>query len=304
MYNSDMLGLLLPAALFVGTIAGLALRVPFVLENGYLLGWWSYILFADALCARRGRPTVFYGTPPARRLGVVFFSLVLWSIFELYNFRIRNWRYEGVPAEPWHWMPGVCLAFATVLPGILVAANFLRGTGCFARARVRPFEVPEPLLTILVLLGWAFALLPFAVPEAFFGFVWGAFLFLLEPVLYRARCPTSLLRRLASGRADLLLELLAAGFFCGLLWEGLNYWAASKWVYTVPVVGDWPRLFEMPLPGYLGFPAFAVEAYVMWDFARWLWSESGALRRFVLVAAGCAVVAMMLSLLPAYTTFA
>ena len=28
------------------------------------------------------------------------------------------------------------------------------------------------------------------------------------------------------------------------------------------------KLFEMPLPGYLGFPAFAVECFTMYVFVR------------------------------------
>ena len=68
--------------------------------------------------------------------------------------------------------------------------------------------------------------------------------------------------------------LLLAGLACGLLWECWNYWAYPKWVYTVPVPPD-VKLFEMPLAGYLGFPAFAVECFVMYVFVRrWLWRGS------------------------------
>jgi hypothetical protein len=64
------------------------------------------------------------------------------------------------------------------------------------------------------------------------------------------------------------------GIVCGLLWECWNYWAHTKWVYTVPVPPH-VKLFEMPLAGYLGFPAFAVECFVMYVFTRrWLWRGS------------------------------
>ena len=54
---------------------------------------------------------------------------------------------------------------------------------------------------------------------------------------------------------------------CGLLWECWNYWARTKWVYTVPVPPD-IKIFEMPLAGYLGFPVFAVECFVMYVCVR------------------------------------
>ena len=57
---------------------------------------------------------------------------------------------------------------------------------------------------------------------------------------------------------------------CGVLWEFWNYWAATKWTYTVPYLGDL-KIFEMPVLGYLGFPPFALECYAMWHWVRgWL----------------------------------
>lgn len=53
---------------------------------------------------------------------------------------------------------------------------------------------------------------------------------------------------------------------CGVLWEFWNYWAIGKWIYTVPIPFAGPRIFEMPLLGFLGFPAFAVEVYSLQNF--------------------------------------
>ena len=72
---------------------------------------------------------------------------------------------------------------------------------------------------------------------------------------------------LARGDFRRLLSLLAGGFICGFLWEFWNYWALSKWTYTVPYFGN-IRIFEMPVLGYLGFPPFAVECWVIYIFVR------------------------------------
>ena len=51
---------------------------------------------------------------------------------------------------------------------------------------------------------------------------------------------------------------------CGVLWEFWNYWARARWTYDLPFLGPLEdyRLFEMPLPGFAGFPPFALECWV------------------------------------------
>ena len=72
---------------------------------------------------------------------------------------------------------------------------------------------------------------------------------------------------LARGDWRRLWSLLASGLLCGVLWEFWNYWALSKWTYTVPYFGN-VRLFEMPVLGFLGFPPFAVECWAIYIFCR------------------------------------
>ena len=40
-----------------------------------------------------------------------------------------------------------------------------------------------------------------------------------------------------------------------------------NWVYTLPVL-NFAKVFEMPLLGYLGFPPFALECAVMYNFMK------------------------------------
>jgi hypothetical protein len=99
--------------------------------------------------------------------------------------------------------------------------------------------------------------------------VWLGWLFLLEPLNDRAG-RASWLRDLRQGDASRLAALLASGAICGLLWEFWNFWAATRWTYTVPYLGQ-VKLFEMPILGYLGFPTFALECFAMYVALRgWL----------------------------------
>ena len=88
----------------------------------------------------------------------------------------------------------------------------------------------------------------------------------LDPVNARLGAE-SLTGDFAARRYDRLINLLASGFACGGLWEFLNYWSRAKWHYTVPIL-EHVKIFEMPLPGYLGFPAFALECFTMYVFIR------------------------------------
>jgi hypothetical protein len=122
-------------------------------------------------------------------------------------------------------------------------------------------------LNIAVALGTLFVVLPLVVVSTWLvPLVWTGFVLLLEPLNARAGRP-SWLADLGRGDASRLLALLVSGAVCGGLWEFWNFWAATRWTYTVPYLGH-VKIFEMPVLGYLGFPPFALECYAMWHFLR------------------------------------
>ena len=96
--------------------------------------------------------------------------------------------------------------------------------------------------------------------------VWLGFIFLLDPINRRLGWE-SIAEDFRAARYDRLKNLILSGFLCGVLWEFWNYWARAKWVYTVPIM-EHLKIFEMPVPGYLGFPAFAFECFTMYEFVR------------------------------------
>jgi hypothetical protein len=98
-----------------------------------------------------------------------------------------------------------------------------------------------------------------------FGSVWLGFIFLVDPLNDRKGLP-SIWHDLRHGYPQRLKALLASGAVCGILWEFWNYWASAKWFYIFPILREW-TLFEMPLPGFLGFPLFAVEMFALYILA-------------------------------------
>lgn len=114
---------------------------------------------------------------------------------------------------------------------------------------------------------------PLVVPkflaQYFFALVWVGFIFILHPVNSLAG-RWSPFHDWAAGRKARFLSLLAGGLVCGVLWEFWNYWAGARWVYTFPILQE-HKLFEMPYAGFLGFPPFAVECFMMYDLLALLW---------------------------------
>jgi hypothetical protein len=277
-------GALAGLAIMVGSEAATLARIePFYSWNTPIC-WTGFILFADSLVYRaHGRSWIRSAPREFALLAVA--SIPLWLVFEFYNLYLNNWNYTGLPENWWLRMFGYAWAFATIWPAIFEGAELIGLLWDPPAAKWDPASAglpgipaqshrgpnrPEggshtrgvaPVLSIAV--GLLMLVAPFvAAPDAarylaapvFLGFI-----FLLEPINRRLGAESLDRRRLAN--------LLASGLVCGVLWECWNYWAGAKWHYTVPIM-ERVKIFEMPLPGYFGFPPFAVECFVMYVFVR------------------------------------
>ena len=128
-------------------------------------------------------------------------------------------------------------------------------------------QIFKTVLIVMAVAGLAGAIVPLVFPSEWFApVVWLSFILLLDPV-NALRGQPSISGDLARGDWRRLWALLASGLVCGVLWEFWNYWAIAKWTYTVPFFGN-VKIFEMPVLGFLGFPPFAVECWVMYIFLR------------------------------------
>jgi hypothetical protein len=157
-----------------------------------------------------------------------------------------------------------------VLPALSVTVRLLEFMGVLeGRCTVRRLRDPARLYAPMAAAGALMLVLPLLWPRYFFPLVWGGFVLLLEPWLHAAG-GRSLLRSWQMGDLRRACLTLLAGLVCGGLWETWNFWAGSKWYYTVPFVGT-VKLFEMPVLGFLGFPPFALECAVLvaaWNLLR------------------------------------
>jgi hypothetical protein len=280
-------------AILLGAETLLYSGVPFVATWFTPIMWTGYILLVDALIARRTGQS--WLTTRRREFGfLAVLSVLSWLIFEVYNLKLKNWAYVGVPREQWQFDLGMLWSFATITPAIFQTAELLEvlwpvgstdeTDGTKNSENPAPHQ-PHPLhpltknLTALSLLGLAFVAIPPLLPDWLapytFGFVWLGFIGLLEPVNLRMGQP-SLLRDAMEGRGRRIWRWLAAGLICGFIWEAWNVQALAHggagWLYTMPALIH-NLIFglhygKMPVAGLLGFPPFAWECFALYYFLR------------------------------------
>ena len=250
--------------------------------------WTGYLLFIDALVYRISARSLLM-SDRTELLLVAVISIGSWWLFELYNaprFWKTDlelwWHYHNLEPNLWLRRVGYDWAFATITPALLETAQcfqltiFKNGvrspTVRQGNLRGRPsltVGLPTPVLVILIVIGFAGVIVPLIYPNEWLApVIWLSFILLVDPCNALLGLPaiTSDLVRHDWRR---LLSLLLSGLLCGFLWEFWNYWALSKWTYTVPYFGH-VKIFEMPVLGFLGFPPFAVECWAIYIFVRWL----------------------------------
>lgn len=226
----------------------------------YQCAWWGFILALDALIARR-RGASFILDRPVSFLWLAGASVPFWFLFELINLAaLHNWHYLGVERVAlWRWL-GAFVAYATVLPGLLLVYELLNAWGVKIGRGVRPFPAGARWYPGFIAAGGITLAICLVWPGIFFPLAWVWLIFLLEPVNHRLGAP-SLVRHWQAGDLSPVVRLVLAGLICGLCWEAWNFLSGARWAYTLPYL-ERPRLFAMPLAGFLGFIPFALECYV------------------------------------------
>lgn len=252
----------------------LALRTPWVTTFFTALIWTAFIPAVDAGIYRHRGDSPLHHAAPFTVLCLL--SVPIWLAFEAYNVRLQNWRYVGVPAHGALFVLGGAWAFATILPGLFLVADLLLAAG-LEQTRCPAWNPSAGVRWGMAVLGALLVTAPVLAPthigRYWFGAVWVGFAPLLEPLADHLGLP-SVLGDLRAGRPGRLYALLASGGICGFLWEFWNYWAAARWEYIFPL-GQHLKVFAMPLPGFLGFPPFALECFTMTAVVAWLLLPTG-----------------------------
>jgi hypothetical protein len=230
--------------------------------------WFGFILVLDGLnVARTGTSPLTRNVP--RFIAMFLISAPLWWAFEALNIPVQNWHYVfDRPYSAIAYFLISSLDFSTVLPGVMEMAELLASVPAL-RPRLSPTDpggkLSIPAAAALFGVGLVTVVLPTLFPRYAYGLIWLSLIFLLDPInnLFRRK---STFGHLLRGDWRFILTVPLAAISCGFFWEMWNYLALPKWYYTVPFFDAWPHLFEMPVPGYLGYLPFALEVFAMYQF--------------------------------------
>lgn len=251
---------------------GIALALIFWILNWSLEGartywgffpmWLGYCLAVDGLVLMR-TGTSLLRRSPKKYIALFLISAPAWWLFELINWRVQNWHYQGAelftPIQFAFWST---LSFSTVIPAVFGSAELVSSFRFWDKVKPGPRIHPDRKTTIIIFLtGWVMLGLMWRWPEYFFPFVWISVYFILEPInIWLGNRSLGEYTRLGNWRPVLALWLgvLLTGFF----WEMWNFYSYPKWTYSVPWV-DCCHIFEMPLLGYGGYLPFALELFAM-----------------------------------------
>jgi hypothetical protein len=216
----------------------------------------------DAIAVARGQRSMILGR--WGRFAILFLiSIPFWWLFEWLNKRAGYWEYLPQGAfTPFAHTLWSTLCFSTVVPAILVTANFFLSIPWFHRHLIRwrtgHTEVSRwtyfwiGVLLLVALLLW---------PQYGMAFMWISLFFIVSPVNYLLG-RSSLMKFTAEKDWRMVLVLFAASLCCGLFWELWNMYSWPKWIYTFPYLNQY-KIFEMPIAGYLGYLPFGLEVWAL-----------------------------------------
>lgn len=234
-------------------------------EYAFFPIWLGYILMVDALVLRRKGTSLI--TSSRLTFGGMFLaSIPLWWIFEGINHFTQNWQYLGAEQySPLKYTVVASWHFSIVLPAVFETAELVGSFGWVKRLQQGPVLPVSPgtliatiamgLLSVAALVIW---------PRYAFFATWLCLFLILDPINHWWGRP-SLLAQVQRGDWRLVAAFGVGTLVCGWFWEMWNYWAFPRWEYTIPFV-EFAHVFEMPLPGYLGYLPFGLETYAAYHF--------------------------------------
>lgn len=262
----------------------LSYGIPPVPTWFYVFAWYPTLIALDQVVVLLGAESLL--SRPLDLLLMLWWSAVIWFLFEALNFRLQDWYYVFLPASrPDRWL-GITIALATVVPAVLLGERILDRLAVWRDLRWRPIVLKPKQRRVAAWIGVGLLAAALAFPRFLYPLTWGAVWLIVEPLLSERDPEHSLFADAARGSWGRIARLLAAGLFAGMLWETFNSVARGRWIYTVPFL-EGLKIFEMPVVGFLGFPFFALE---VWSLYHLLAATTS--RRTLLESAGFALLVL------------
>jgi len=226
--------------------------IPPLANYTYPIAWWGLLLVVDRFNSRRRGLSLWHRNIRHFLMITLPVSVLFWLLFELMNLPSPQWHYVGgIDNLPVQVLFGF-IAFTTVIPIMAESYWLFGGRFCLPSGFAHWFRQWR---VVSILAGLVFAAIPFFNHVFWFNQgIWLAPALILLPFSNVRRCEAT---------SKFVRAIVLSGLLAGFFWELLNYWSRTHWEYLIlPGV---PHLFQMPLPGYVGFIPFALTAMVVYE---------------------------------------
>ena len=238
------------------------------------LVWLGYIFTIDGFVLSIKKTSLLQNKK--KSLSIFLLSLLVWYLFEIVNkiCKWSGWAYINLPESRLETFLMGSLSFSTIIPAIFETKDLASIIFSNLKIKIKPkwysFILTKNFVALLLSLGIIFILLPFFIISPWLWvFVWTGFILLIDPLLYLQKNEKCILFLIKKKKWKTLLSIFFAGYICGFLWEFWNYWAYTKWVYTIPILEN-IKIFEIPVIGFLAYGPFALELYDFYILLRFV----------------------------------
>lgn len=231
---------------------------------GFFGLWLGYCLLVDGLVFIRSGTSLLTRSW-CKYIGLFLISAPVWWLFELLNWCVQNWYYDGRELfTDLEYGILASIAFSTVIPAVFGTVELIASFDWLQKIKSGPVIRPTRVVsTLFFITGWIMLALMLAWPRYFFPFIWLSIYFIMEPInIWRGN--RNLAQRTQSGDWRPVIALWAGVLITAFFWEFWNFYSYPKWIYTVPDFVNCWHIFEMPLLGYGGYLPFALELFAIY----------------------------------------
>src|ERR1041385_8751204 len=111
------------AVVLIAAVLLLGYEIPPVPTWVYVLAWYPTLVILDEVVVMLGGVSLL--ARPRELVVMLWWSAVIWFLFEAINFRLRDWYYVFLPASRLERWIGIRVSLATVVPALLLSPRYL-----------------------------------------------------------------------------------------------------------------------------------------------------------------------------------
>ncbi len=151
------------AVVLIAAVLLRAYEIPPIPTWFYVLAWYPTLIILDEVVVLLGGESLL--ARPRELAVMLWWSAVIWFVFEAINFRLRDWYYVFLPAGRLERWLGITVSLATVVPAVLLPERLLDRLGAWRDLRFRRFTLEPKHLEIAGWVGWGLLAAVLAFPR-------------------------------------------------------------------------------------------------------------------------------------------